>query len=124
MHAADGYARATGRVGVGARDERPGRDQHGHRHRERLHGLDPDGGLTAQVAHAVIGTDAFQESDITGITLPITKHNYLVKDAAELPEVIKEAFHIATTGRPGPGAHRHAGRREQGRARLRVSRSA
>ena len=80
--------------------------------------------FTAQVATAVIGTDAFQESDITGITLPITKHNYLVKDAAELPEVIKEAFHIATTGPPGPGAHRHPGRRQQGRARLRVPRDA
>jgi acetolactate synthase-1/2/3 large subunit len=58
--------------------------------------------FTAQVATPVIGTDAFQESDITGITVPITKHNYLVKDPAELPEVIAEAFHIASTGRPGP----------------------
>jgi acetolactate synthase-1/2/3 large subunit len=58
--------------------------------------------FTAQVAQAVLGTDAFQESDIFGITLPVTKHNYLLTDPSEVPEVIKEAFHIATTGRPGP----------------------
>ena len=69
----------------------------------------------------LIGTDAFQESDITGITIPITKHNYLVKDPAELPEVIKEAFHIATTGRPGPGAHRHSRDERAGRADLQAA---
>ena len=102
-HAADGYARATGKRRRRARHERSRRDEHGHRHRERLHGLDPDGGLHRRRSRRTcIGTDAFQEADITGITIPITKHNYLVKDAADLPEVIKEAFHIATTGRPGP----------------------
>ena len=58
--------------------------------------------ITGQVASASIGTDAFQEADIVGITMPITKHNYLVTDAAEIPRAIAEAFHIACTGRPGP----------------------
>ena len=60
--------------------------------------------VTGQVASAAIGTDAFQEADIRGITMPITKHNFLVTDAAEIPRAIAEAFHIASTGRPGPGA--------------------
>src|SRR5699024_83535 len=58
--------------------------------------------FTGQVAHNVIGTDAFQESDIMGITTPITKYNYQVKKLSDLPRIVKEAFHIATTGRPGP----------------------
>ena len=58
--------------------------------------------ITGQVAAASIGTDAFQEADIRGITMPITKHNYLVTDADDIPRVIAEAFHIASTGRPGP----------------------
>src|SRR5665647_1762487 len=58
--------------------------------------------ITGQVATHLIGTDAFQEADITGITAPITKHNYLIQDIKDLPVVIKEAFHIASTGRPGP----------------------
>ena len=63
--------------------------------------------ITGQVPSAAIGTDAFQEADIRGITMPITKHNYLVTDPAEIPRAIAEAFHIAATGRPGPGARRH-----------------
>ena len=58
--------------------------------------------ITGQVGRPVLGTDAFQETDITGITLPITKHNYLVMDINDIGETIKEAFHIATSGRPGP----------------------
>jgi acetolactate synthase I/II/III large subunit len=58
--------------------------------------------ITGQVASAFIGTDAFQEADITGITLPITKHNYLVKDIKELPGILAEAFYLASTGRRGP----------------------
>jgi acetolactate synthase-1/2/3 large subunit len=99
---ADGYARATGRCGVALVTSGPGASN-------TITGLAnaymdsiPIVVFTAQVSTAVIGTDAFQEIDITGITVPITKHNYLVKDADELPEIIKEAFHIATTGRPGP----------------------
>jgi acetolactate synthase-1/2/3 large subunit len=62
----------------------------------------PGVALTGQVPTSLLGNDAFQESDITGITMPITKHNYLVKDAAELGRTVKEAFYIAGTGRPGP----------------------
>ena len=58
--------------------------------------------VTGQVATSAIGTDAFQESDTTGITLGVTKHNWLVTDAADIPQIVREAFHIATTGRPGP----------------------
>ena len=58
--------------------------------------------ITGQVAASLIGTDAFQEADIVGITLPVTKHNYLVTDPDDIPRVIAEAFHIASTGRPGP----------------------
>ncbi len=58
--------------------------------------------ITGQVASAAIGTDAFQEADIRGITMPITKHNYLITDPAMIPQAIAEAFHIASTGRPGP----------------------
>ena len=58
--------------------------------------------ITGNVPRALIGTDAFQEADVTGVTMPITKHNYLVQDVNEIPRVVKEAFHIAATGRPGP----------------------
>ncbi len=58
--------------------------------------------ITGQVPSAAIGTDAFQEADIRGITMPITKHNYLVTDPADIPRTVAEAFHIASTGRPGP----------------------
>ncbi len=102
VHAADGYARVTGRPGVALVTSGPGAAN-------TITGLAnaymdsiPVVVITAQVSTAVIGTDAFQEIDITGITVPITKHNYLVKNASELPEAMKEAFHIATTGRPGP----------------------
>jgi acetolactate synthase-1/2/3 large subunit len=101
-HAADGYARATGRVGVCIATSGPGATN-------LVTGLatahmdsSPIVAITGQVATPVLGTDAFQEVDITGITIPITKHNYLVTDAQELPTVIREAFTIARTGRPGP----------------------
>ena len=71
--------------------------------------------ITGQVPTPVVGNDAFQEADITGITMPVTKHNFLVKDAADIVETIREAFHIARSGRPGPGAGRHS----QGRAERR-----
>jgi acetolactate synthase-1/2/3 large subunit len=101
-HAADGYARATGKVGVCIATSGPGATN-------LVTGLatahmdsSPVVAITGQVATSIIGTDAFQEVDIVGITQPITKHNYLVTDVRELPMVIKEAFHIARTGRPGP----------------------
>ncbi|MHB9003448.1 MAG: biosynthetic-type acetolactate synthase large subunit [Coriobacteriia bacterium] len=102
MHAADGYARATGRVAPVVVTSGPGATNTVTGLANAYMDSIPMVVFTAQVATSVIGTDAFQESDITGITIPVTKHNYLVKDAAELPEIIKEAFYIATTGRPGP----------------------
>ncbi|HET6497447.1 MAG TPA: biosynthetic-type acetolactate synthase large subunit [Coriobacteriia bacterium] len=102
VHAADGYARVTGRPGVALVTSGPGATNTVTGIANAYMDSIPLVVFTGQVATSVIGTDAFQESDITGITMPITKHNYLVKDAADVPEVIKEAFHIAATGRPGP----------------------
>lgn len=102
IHAADGYARVTGRVAPVIVTSGPGATNTVTGLANAFMDSIPMVVFTAQVATHVIGTDAFQESDMTGITIPITKHNYLVKDVHELPEVIKEAFHIATTGRPGP----------------------
>ncbi len=102
VHMADGYARVTGKPGVAIVTSGPGATNTVTGLANAYMDSIPMVVFTGQVATAVIGTDAFQESDMTGITLPITKHNYLIKHAEELPEVIKEAFHIATTGRPGP----------------------
>lgn len=102
VHMADGYARATGRCGVALTTSGPGATNTVTGIANAYMDSIPIVVITAQVATTVIGTDAFQESDITGITLPITKHNYLLTDATEMPEVVREAFHIATTGRPGP----------------------
>ncbi len=102
VHAADGYARVTGKPAAVLVTSGPGATNTVTGIANAYMDSIPMVVFTGQVATPVIGTDAFQESDITGITIPITKHNYLVKDAAELPEVIAEAFHIATTGRPGP----------------------
>jgi acetolactate synthase-1/2/3 large subunit len=102
VHMADGYARVTGKPGVVLVTSGPGATNTVTGIANAYMDSIPLVVFTAQVATTVIGTDAFQESDITGITIPITKHNYLVKNVDDLPEVIKEAFHIATTGRPGP----------------------
>jgi len=102
VHMADGYARATGKPAAVVVTSGPGATNTVTGIANAYMDSIPMVVFTAQVATPVIGTDAFQESDITGITLPITKHNYLVKHASELVEVIAEAFHIATTGRPGP----------------------
>ena len=102
-HMAEGYAKATGRVGVCTAHLGPGRDQPGHPDRRREHGLGPDWcAITGQVGPTCVGTDGFQEADIVGITMPIVKHSFLIKDADDLPLAIHEAFHIAQTGRPGP----------------------
>jgi acetolactate synthase-1/2/3 large subunit len=101
-HAADGYARATGKVGACIATSGPGATNLVTGLATAYMDSSPLVALTGQVATPVIGTDAFQEVDITGITLPVTKHNYLVTEVEELPTVIKEAFHIARTGRPGP----------------------
>jgi acetolactate synthase-1/2/3 large subunit len=101
-HAADGYARATGKVGVCIATSGPGATNLVTGLATAYMDSSPVVAVTGQVASSVIGTDAFQEVNITGITLPITKHNYLVTDAEELPTVMREAFYIARTGRPGP----------------------
>jgi acetolactate synthase I/II/III large subunit len=101
-HAADGYARATGKVGVCLVTSGPGATNTITGIANAYMDSVPMVVFTAQVATSVLGTDAFQEVDVFGITLPITKHSYLVKNVADIPEVVKEAFHIARTGRPGP----------------------
>ena len=101
-HAADGYARATGKVGVCIATSGPGATNLVTGLATAYMDSSPVVAITGQVPTLVIGTDAFQEVDITGITHPITKHNYLVTDVRELPTVIREAFYIAQTGRPGP----------------------
>lgn len=102
IHAADGYARATGKPGVCIATSGPGATNLvtgiATAHMDSV----PLVCITGNVAQQLIGTDAFQEANITGITIPITKHSYFVRDINDLPRVVKEAFHIATTGRPGP----------------------
>ncbi|MHB9131041.1 MAG: biosynthetic-type acetolactate synthase large subunit [Armatimonadota bacterium] len=101
-HAADGYARSTGKVGVCLATSGPGATNLVTGIATAYMDSIPMVALTGQVNTSSIGKDAFQEADITGITMPITKHNYLVKDANDLPQVIQEAFYIARSGRPGP----------------------
>ena len=100
-HAADGYARASGKVGVAFATSGPGATNLvtgiATAHMDSV----PMVCITGQVANPYIGKDSFQEADIVGITTPITKHNYLVKDVDDIPRVVKEAFYIARTGRPG-----------------------
>ncbi len=101
-HAADGYARASGKVGVCLATSGPGACNLVTGIATAYMDSIPLVALTGQVPTNLLGNDAFQESDIHGITMPVTKHNYLVKRAADLPQVIAEAFYIASTGRPGP----------------------
>lgn len=101
-HMAEGYARATGKPGVCLATSGPGATNLVTGLATAYMDSIPIVAITGNVARAAIGRDAFQEADITGITLPITKHNILVRSAAELPQAIRTAFHIATTGRPGP----------------------
>jgi acetolactate synthase-1/2/3 large subunit len=101
-HAAEGYASATGRVGVCMATSGPGATNLVTPISDAYMDSVPLVAITGQVPSASIGTDAFQEADIRGITFPITKHNFLVTDPAEIPRRVAEAFHIAATGRPGP----------------------
>ena len=101
-HAAEGYAVATGRVGVAMATSGPGATNLVTPIADAAMDSVPLVVVTGQVASGAIGSDAFQEADIRGITMPITKHSYLVTSADEIPRVITEAFHIASTGRPGP----------------------
>ena len=102
VHAADGYARATGKPGVALVTSGPGATN-------AITGLataymdsTPIVVISGQVKSGLIGTDSFQETDMIGVSRPIVKHSFLVQKAEEIPEIIKKAFHIATTGRPGP----------------------
>jgi acetolactate synthase-1/2/3 large subunit len=101
-HAAQGYATVTGKVGVCMATSGPGATNLVTPIADAQMDSVPIVAVTGQVASAAIGSDAFQEADIRGITMPITKHNYLVTDPEQIPRVIAEAFHIASTGRPGP----------------------
>jgi len=101
-HMADGYARASGRVGVAMATSGPGATNLVTGIATAMMDSSPVVFITGQVAAHLIGGDAFQEVDVTGITLPITKHNYLVTRADEIAEVVREAFYIAHSGRPGP----------------------
>ena len=102
IHAAEGYARISGKPGVVIATSGPGATNLVTGIVDAMMDSLPLVIFTGQVAQNVIGTDAFQEADIMGITTPITKHNYQVRKIEDLPRIIKEAFHIATTGRPGP----------------------
>ena len=101
-HMAQGYARATGKVGVCMGTSGPGATNLVTPVADAFLDSTPLVVITGQVPTHLIGTDAFQEADTTGIFMPITKHSYLITDAADIPRVMKEAFHIARTGRPGP----------------------
>jgi acetolactate synthase-1/2/3 large subunit len=101
-HAADGYARSNGKTGVCLATSGPGATNLVTGIATAYMDSVPMVAITGQVPTFLLGCDSFQEADITGITLPITKHNYLVKDLKDLPRMMKEAFHIANTGRPGP----------------------
>ena len=101
-HAAEGYAQTSGKVGVCMATSGPGATNLVTPIADAYMDSVPIVAITGQVPSAAIGTDAFQEADISGITMPIVKHNYLVTDPAEIPRVIAEAFHLAGTGRPGP----------------------
>ncbi|WP_338552492.1 biosynthetic-type acetolactate synthase large subunit [Paenibacillus sp. KS-LC4] len=102
IHAADGYARASGKVGVCIATSGPGATNLVTGIATAYMDSVPLVVITGNVISSLIGTDAFQEADITGITMPITKHSYLVRDVEDLPRIIHEAFHIANTGRKGP----------------------
>ncbi|MDQ1725252.1 MAG: acetolactate synthase large subunit, partial [Frankiaceae bacterium] len=101
-HAAEGYALATGKVGVAMATSGPGATNLVTPIMDAYMDSVPTVFITGQVSRPLIGTDAFQEADICGITMPITKHNFLVRNADDIPRIVAEAFHLASSGRPGP----------------------
>src|SRR5438309_1543681 len=101
-HMAEGYAHATGRPGVAMVTSGPAATNIVTPLCDAYMDSIPIVVITGQVAYSVIGTDAFQEADTVGITMPVTKHNWLVTDPQDIPRIVREAFHVATTGRPGP----------------------
>lgn len=102
VHAATAYARASGKVGVVMATSGPGALNLVTGLADAYMDSTPVVAITGNVPRALIGTDAFQEADVTGVTMPITKHNYLVQEVNDIPRVVREAFHIASSGRPGP----------------------
>jgi acetolactate synthase I/II/III large subunit len=122
-HMADGYARASGKVGVAIATSGPGATNMVTGIATAMMDSSPIVCITGQVGSKLIGSDAFQETDITGITLPITKHNYLVT-RADIAPAIREAFYIAALGAAGPGARRHHEGRAAGVLRVRLGRRA
>ena len=117
-HMAEGYARASGKVGVAIATSGPGATNLVTPIADAWMDSTPIVCITGQVRSNLIGTDAFQETDATGITMPIVKHSWLVQDVRELPHAIKAAFHVARIGPAGPGAGRHRQGCPGGRARL------
>src|SRR5699024_10769925 len=101
-HAADGYARATGKPGVCIATSGPGATNLVTGIATAMMDSVPFVAITGQVPQAAIGSDAFQETDITGITIPITKHNFVVRRVEDIGPTIQKAFYLATSGRPGP----------------------
>src|SRR5881409_3890393 len=101
-HAAEGYAKASGKVGVALATSGPGATNLVTPIADAVMDSVPTVFITGQVRTELIGTDGFQEADVTGITLPIVKHSFLVTDPRQIPEYIHQAFHISSTGRPGP----------------------
>mgnify|MGYP002563811590 CR=1 FL=1 len=102
LHEAEGYAKSTGKLGVALVTSGPGATNAITGIADAMSDSVPLLVFTGQVATSGIGKDAFQEADIVGITIPITKYNYQIRDTADIPRIIREAVHIATTGRPGP----------------------
>src|SRR5919205_1094692 len=101
-HAAEGYAKASGRVGVALATSGPGATNLVTAIADAVMDSVPTVFITGQVRTELLGTDGFQEADVTGITMPVVKHSLMIQDPREIPEAIHEAFHIARTGRPGP----------------------
>ena len=109
-HAAEGYAKASGRVGVVFATSGPGATNIVTPLTDAMMDSVPLVAFTGQVRTDLLGTDGFQEADTFGITMPIVKHSFMIQHPTEIPRVVHEAFHLARTGRPGPGADRHARR--------------
>ena len=106
-HMAEGYAKASGRVGVAFATSGPGATNLVTPIADAIMDSVPTVFVTGQVRTELIGTDGFQEADVNGITMPIVKHSFMVQDPRYIPEYVHAAFHIASSGRPGPGARRH-----------------
>ena len=120
-HAATGYAQATGRTGVCMATSGPGATNLVTPLADAYMDSVPVVAITGQVATNLIGTDGFQEADISGITYPITKHNFLVTKPEDIARTIGEAFHLASTGRPGPGPRGHRQGRDAGDHRVHLA---